>query len=82
MHNPDLHANQAARLVQAEPLLAARTVAITNSAAYPHADYADHAITNVRTALSTGLHIRRTPGADKKNARSVKGGPNPKLGMS
>lgn len=52
--------------MQAEPLLAARTVAITNSAAYPHADYADHAITNVRTALPTGLHIRRTPGADKK----------------
>ena len=55
--------------MQAEPLLAARTVAITNSAAYPHADYADyanHAITNVRTALLAGLHIWRTPGADKK----------------
>jgi hypothetical protein len=32
--DPDLHIDDAARLVQAEPLLAARTVAIANSVAY------------------------------------------------
>ncbi|WP_426177310.1 HDOD domain-containing protein [Massilia sp. TWR1-2-2] len=32
--DPDLHIDEAARLVQAEPLLAARTVAIANSVAY------------------------------------------------
>ena len=46
--DPDLHADQAARLVQAEPLLAARTVAIANSAAYKRAG---KDITSVRAAL-------------------------------
>jgi HD-like signal output (HDOD) protein len=34
LSDPELHADDAARLVQAEPLLAARTVAIANSVAY------------------------------------------------
>lgn len=42
------HADAAARLVQAEPLLAARTVAIANSVAY---NRAGQEITNVRTAV-------------------------------
>jgi HD-like signal output (HDOD) protein len=44
----DLHADEAARLVQAEPLLAARTVAIANSVAY---NPSGREITNVRNAV-------------------------------
>ena len=46
--DPDCHADVAARLVQAEPLLAARTVAIANSVAY---NRAGHEVTNVRSAV-------------------------------
>ena len=45
---PDCHIDAAARLVQAEPLLAARTVAIANSVAY---NRSGHDVTNVRAAL-------------------------------
>jgi hypothetical protein len=45
---PDCHTEMAARLVQAEPLLAARTVAIANSVAY---NRAGHDVTNVRAAV-------------------------------
>jgi HD-like signal output (HDOD) protein len=48
LSDPDLHADEAARLVQAEPLLAARTVAIANSVAY---NRSGNAVTNVRTAV-------------------------------
>ncbi|MDB5756183.1 MAG: histidine kinase [Massilia sp.] len=48
LSDPDLHAEEAARLVQAEPLLAARTVAIANSVAY---NRSGNAITNVRSAV-------------------------------
>jgi HD-like signal output (HDOD) protein len=48
LNDPDLHADDAARLVQAEPLLAARTVAIANSAAYKRSG---KDVTNVRTAV-------------------------------
>lgn len=46
--DPDCHLEEAVRLVQAEPLLAARSVAIANSAAYNHAG---HEVTNVRAAV-------------------------------
>ncbi|GAB3465182.1 hypothetical protein GCM10027321_29930 [Massilia terrae] len=46
--NPDCHLDAAARLVQAEPLLAARTVAIANSVAY---NPAGREVTNVATAV-------------------------------
>ena len=46
--DPDCHADVAARLVQAEPLLAARTVAIANSVAY---NRSGNEITNVRNAV-------------------------------
>lgn len=46
--DPDCHADVAARLVQAEPLLAARTVAIANSVAY---NRSGNEVTNVRTAV-------------------------------
>ena len=46
--DPDCHADVAARLVQAEPLLAARTVAIANSVAY---NRSGHEVTNVRSAV-------------------------------
>ena len=46
--DPGLHADAAARLVQAEPLLAARTVAIANSAAY---NRFGNDVTNVRAAV-------------------------------
>jgi HD-like signal output (HDOD) protein len=46
--DPNCHADAAARLVQAEPLLAARTVAIANSVAY---NRGGQEITNVRTAV-------------------------------
>lgn len=48
LSDPGCHADDAARLVQAEPLLAARTVAIANSAAY---NRAGHDVTNVRAAV-------------------------------
>ncbi|MEN3278851.1 MAG: hypothetical protein V7631_4641 [Massilia sp.] len=48
LSDPDLHTDEAARLVQAEPLLAARTVAIANSVAY---NRSGNAITNVRAAV-------------------------------
>jgi HD-like signal output (HDOD) protein len=46
--DPDCHVEEAARLVQTEPLLAARTVAIANSAAYKRAG---NDVTNVRAAV-------------------------------
>ncbi|PWF45012.1 HDOD domain-containing protein [Massilia glaciei] len=48
LNDPDCHAEAAARLVQAEPLLAARTVAIANSVAY---NRSGSEITNVRTGV-------------------------------
>lgn len=45
---PDCHIDEAARLVQSEPLLAARTVAIANSAAY---NRSGNDITNVKAAV-------------------------------
>ncbi len=48
LNDPDCHADVAARLVQAEPLLAARTVAIANSVAY---NRNGNEVTNVRTAV-------------------------------
>jgi hypothetical protein len=48
LSDPDCHVEEAARLVQAEPLLAARTVAIANSAAY---NRAGNDVTNVRAAV-------------------------------
>ncbi|MDB5936688.1 MAG: histidine kinase [Massilia sp.] len=48
LSDPDLHADEAARLVQAEPLLAARTVAIANSVAY---NRSGSDVTNVRAAV-------------------------------
>ena len=48
LNEPDCHTDLAARLVQAEPLLAARTVAIANSVAY---NRAGHDVTNVRAAV-------------------------------
>jgi HD-like signal output (HDOD) protein len=48
LNDPDCHAETAARLVQAEPLLAARTVAIANSVAY---NRSGNEITNVRNAV-------------------------------
>ena len=48
LSDPDCHADAAARLVQAEPLLAARTVAIANSVAY---NRSGNEITNVRSAV-------------------------------
>jgi HD-like signal output (HDOD) protein len=46
--DPECHVELAARLVQAEPLLAARTVAIANSVAY---NRAGNDVTNVRAAV-------------------------------
>lgn len=46
--DPDCHIEAAVRLVQADPLLAARTVAIANSAAY---NRSGNDITNVRSAV-------------------------------
>ncbi len=48
LSDPDCHAEAAAKLVQAEPLLAARTVAIANSVAY---NRSGNEITNVRSAI-------------------------------
>jgi HD-like signal output (HDOD) protein len=48
LSDPDCHVEEAARLVQTEPLLAARTVAIANSAAY---NRAGNDVTNGRAAV-------------------------------
>jgi len=48
LDNPRCHIDTASRLVQAEPLLAARTVALANSVAY---NPAGHEITDVRSAV-------------------------------
>jgi hypothetical protein len=48
LSDPECHTDEAARLVQAEPLLAARTVAIANSAAY---NRNGTEVTNVRAAV-------------------------------
>jgi hypothetical protein len=48
LNDPDCHIEAAARLVQAEPLLAARTVALANSVAY---NRAGHEVTSVRMAV-------------------------------
>ena len=48
LSDPELHVDGAAKLVQAEPLLAARTVAIANSVAY---NRSGNSITNVRGAV-------------------------------
>lgn len=48
LNEPDCHIDGAARLVQAEPLLAARTVAIANSVAY---NRSGSDVTNVRAAV-------------------------------
>jgi hypothetical protein len=48
LSDPDCHVDEAARLVQTEPLLAARTVAIANSAAY---NRSGSEVTNVRAAI-------------------------------
>ncbi len=49
LNEPECHTDMAARLAQAEPLLAARTVAIANSVAY---NRAGHDVTNVRAAVA------------------------------
>lgn len=48
LSDPDCHIEEAARLVQTEPLLAARTVAIANSAAY---NRSGNDVTNVKAAV-------------------------------
>jgi HD-like signal output (HDOD) protein len=48
LNDPDCHIDDAARLVQTEPLLAARTVAIANAAAY---NRSGQDVTNVRAAV-------------------------------
>lgn len=48
LSDPDCHVEAASRLVQSEPLLAARTVAIANSVAY---NRSGSEITNVRAAI-------------------------------
>lgn len=49
LENPDCHIDQAAKLVQAEPLLSARVVAIANSVAY---NSAGREITEVKAAVT------------------------------
>src|SRR5437762_357263 len=48
LDDPECHMEAAAKLIQAEPLLAARTVAIANSVAY---NRSGNEITNVRSAV-------------------------------
>lgn len=48
LNDPDCHIEAAARLVQAEPVLAARTVALANSVAY---NRAGNEVTSVRSAV-------------------------------
>jgi len=58
LDDPDCHMEAAAKLVQAEPLLAARTVAIANSVAY---NRTGTEIANVRTAvMRLGFQTLRT----------------------
>jgi HD-like signal output (HDOD) protein len=54
LDDPDLHINKAAQIVQAEPLLAARVVAVANSIAF---NPGNRPVTDVRTAV-TRLGIR------------------------
>lgn len=49
LENPDCHLDEAGRLIQAEPLLASRVLALANSAIY---NPAGREITDVRTAVS------------------------------
>lgn len=74
LDNPDIHLGAASRLVQAEPLLAARVVAMANSAAYRRADQDE--ISDVATAVARvglravrsvaqGLIVRQLAGAPK-----------------
>ncbi|MES2105713.1 MAG: HDOD domain-containing protein [Pseudomonadota bacterium] len=49
LEDPDCHIDAAAKMVMAEPLLSARTVAIANSAAY---NRSSNEITNVKMAVS------------------------------
>ena len=49
LDDPDCHLDQATRLIMNEPLLAARTVALANSAAY---NRSGNSITNVKMAVS------------------------------
>ncbi|MES2069832.1 MAG: HDOD domain-containing protein [Pseudomonadota bacterium] len=49
LEDPDCHIDAAAKMVMAEPLLSARTVAIANSAAY---NRSGNEITNVKNAVS------------------------------
>lgn len=55
MNDPDCSADSAARLIQAEPLLATKVLALANSAAY---NRSDNAITDIRSAvLRVGLRM-------------------------
>jgi len=55
--NPDCHIDEAVRLVQAEPVLSARTVAMANSVAY---NRSGREIADVRTAVSRlGFQVLR-----------------------
>jgi HD-like signal output (HDOD) protein len=54
LDDPDIHLVRAAQIVQAEPLLAARVVAVANSIAF---NPTNHAVADVRTAV-TRLGIR------------------------
>jgi HD-like signal output (HDOD) protein len=58
--DPDCHVDAAARLVQNEPLLAARTVAIANSAAY---NRSGNDVTNVKAAVQAASVIVRQLGS-------------------
>lgn len=73
LEDPDCHIDAAAKLVQAEPLLAARVVAIANSAAY---NRSGREVSDVRSAVSklgfsvirnlaTALVTRQMAGAPK-----------------
>lgn len=77
LDDPDLHVAAAARLVQAEPLLAARCVAMANSAAY---NRSGRTIADVAGAISRlglqvvrslvrALIVRQIAGMPKDNAR-------------
>ena len=49
LNDPDCHVEAAAKLIQANPLLAARSVAIANSAAY---NRSGNELTNVRASVA------------------------------
>jgi len=58
LDDPDCHVDQAVQLVKGAPLLAARIVAVANSAAYSRSG---QAVTDLRTAISRiGLRTTRT----------------------